>query len=452
MKARRTVCESVQDDLKAFLDGELGWLRRRRVGRHLRECGECGRVLDELRGVSESIRSAEEIEASPDLEKRVLAQLKEEGKMVPTTAVTARKKRLRVWFAAAGAVGVAAVLCAAIIPVLYKAHEGPIGPTAATGMSTTGTATLEKKAPILAQAGKEAAHLSSSEKGREQTNTDSTVERTARVVPSDAGEAGWTAGNAKLQAKKESPATKDLERLNVTAGKEGALGYERQVIRTGAVSLEVKDAQRTLDQITAIVTSLGGFVQDSSVTNGEKGAPGGSATIRVPSVSFDEAIRRLSALGKLLDKSTKGEDVTAKLVDLEARIRNLRSEEQQYLKILTKARRVAEILSVECELERIRGDIEEADGQKAYLAKRVELSTIVVAFSEKEEKKLAPSGWNIGSTMKASGLAFLSFAEGLSRALVWIVVFSPVWFPILLLFRYLYRVASGPAAASGAGK
>jgi anti-sigma factor RsiW len=468
MNAKHKVCESVQDDLKAFLDGELGWLARRSVDRHVRSCGECARVLDELRGLTESMRAVEEIEASAGFGDRVLEQVKEAQQMQAARAVSPLQRRLRVWYATGGAVVAAAVMIAVLYPMMARAPESarhlttgeafkPAARSEAVEQGarkeamTSGGAPSAASPPESELEGKRA-DLGTVPAGEAPSVGTLDEEAREKAVASGPGEAGTPLARTDLHAKKEIPAAKDLDKLNVATGKGASFEYQRQVIRTGAVSLEVKDAERAMDRIGAIAVSLGGFVQDSSVGNDEEAPSAGSATIRIPSVSFDEALRRLSELGKVLDKNTKGEDVTAQLVDLEARLKNLRAEEQQYVKILAKAHKVSEILSVEYELERIRGEIEQAEGQRAYLTKRVDLSTIVVAFSEKEEKKPEPSAWNVGSTMRDSGLAFLSFARGLTKALIWILVFCPVWFPILLLFRYLYRVASGPVPAANTCK
>jgi anti-sigma factor RsiW len=51
-------CESIEELLSAYLDGELTEGERRRVVRHLASCPGCAKVFEELRAVSERVHTA----------------------------------------------------------------------------------------------------------------------------------------------------------------------------------------------------------------------------------------------------------------------------------------------------------------------------------------------------------------------------------------------------------
>src|SRR5439155_8701158 len=74
--------------------------------------------------------------------------------------------------------------------------------------------------------------------------------------------------------------------------------------------------------------------------------------------------------------SIDAQDVTKQYVDQEARLRNLRAQEQQYLGILRKAATVKDTLEVSDKLNEVRGAIEEKQAEFEALSKQVE--TVVI--------------------------------------------------------------------------
>lgn len=76
------------------------------------------------------------------------------------------------------------------------------------------------------------------------------------------------------------------------------------------------------------------------------------------------------------------QDVTLHYVDLEARIRNAERQEERLLEILGKAETVEDILRVEQELARVRGQLEAMTAEFRYLSDQVDFSTISVSLKE----------------------------------------------------------------------
>jgi anti-sigma factor RsiW len=52
-------CESLRDDLKAYVDNELSWPNRLRVGRHLRGCASCREEVGAMQKITEEVRASE---------------------------------------------------------------------------------------------------------------------------------------------------------------------------------------------------------------------------------------------------------------------------------------------------------------------------------------------------------------------------------------------------------
>jgi hypothetical protein len=77
------------------------------------------------------------------------------------------------------------------------------------------------------------------------------------------------------------------------------------------------------------------------------------------------------------------------LVDLEARLRNLRASEAALLELMSRATTVSDVLAVQTQLTAVRSDIESYDAQRAAIADQVAMTTISVMIS--------PIGSSIGN-------------------------------------------------------
>jgi hypothetical protein len=207
------------------------------------------------------------------------------------------------------------------------------------------------------------------------------------------------------------------------------------IIKTADLSVRVADFQGSYNRAVSIAKSVGGFITDSSAETDGDSPTSGTMTVRVPVDNFERVLERLAALGKIQNRSVNGEDVTAESVDLESRLRNKRAEERQYLDIMNRAKKVGDVVTVSNELYRVRGEIEEFQGRMKYLKNASAMSTINLTLSEKEKPK-PKAGSGLGKTFKDAVASLMNTAKTLTAALIWLLVYSPVW--AILLFGGLY--------------
>ena len=163
------------------------------------------------------------------------------------------------------------------------------------------------------------------------------------------------------------------------SGKNTLQTVGRKVISIARVSIEVEAVEPSVGQIRAIAESVGGFVEQLSSSGGLE-TPRAELTVRVPQDQFEPALGRIESLGDVESRNLGSEDVTEQFIDLSARLRSSKREEQSLLALLERSSTVTEILTVERELARVRSDIERAQGQLNFLERRVDLATIHVSL------------------------------------------------------------------------
>ena len=157
-------------------------------------------------------------------------------------------------------------------------------------------------------------------------------------------------------------------------------GDRIDVVRNGSFSLEVADVEASLTKLTGVVKSQGGYVS-GSYRYTDASTPYLTVTFRVPAASFDAAVLALREEGTLLSEQISTYEVTMQLVDLEARLRNLRASETALLELMTQATTVSDVLAVQTQLTVVRSDIESYEAQRAALADQVAMTTISVTIS-----------------------------------------------------------------------
>ncbi len=183
----------------------------------------------------------------------------------------------------------------------------------------------------------------------------------------------------------------------------------RSLIIRMEIGIEVPEGQvgQAAAAVQGIAASKGGWVECSIVTDEYA-----TVTVRIPVESLDAALAEIRQIGTVKSETRSATDVTDQLVDLDARLRNAKAEEQRLLEILNKAETVNEILQVEDRLSYVREKIERLEAQKKMLEERVDYATVTVTISipepEPPEEPLLP-GFSLKNLVRAA-LKALVFA------------------------------------------
>lgn len=242
----------------------------------------------------------------------------------------------------------------------------------------------------------------------------------------------------------------------------GSAGQEQLLVRTATMLLRVEDINKTLNKIRDAVSTYKGQIDDLQVTTEDQGPiyygtaesgnarSGGEAvplnayvTVRVPSDKLADFTKRVAALGTVLRESANQSDVTQQHIDMEARLKNLRAEEARLREFLDAATNVKDMLAVETELSRVRGEIEAMQSQLDYLDKQVAYGTLTVEL-QKPAPVVRPTGtdWGFGDAI-TTGIR--TAVNVLRSTLTILIALSPIILAGLVFFillRWILRRSS----------
>jgi hypothetical protein len=203
------------------------------------------------------------------------------------------------------------------------------------------------------------------------------------------------------------------------------------IVRTGTMDLQVADVDRSIADATAVVTGAGGYVAGSQRSlDGDR--PFASLTFRIPAAKWDAALAQLRALGtKVLAEQTSADEVTAQVVDLDARLKNLRATETQLLGVMEQAVKIPDILAVQSELTTVQGEIEQLQAQRDTLADQAAQGTLTASFA------LAPApiqavtnAWDPATVVADATATLVGLGQSIASAAIWLAI---VGLPILLV-------------------
>jgi hypothetical protein len=232
----------------------------------------------------------------------------------------------------------------------------------------------------------------------------------------------------------------------------------RKIIYNAEVRLVVQDLTQATQDLRFLLKEHDALIATSE-SGGSSGAPRqGFWRVRVPVERFDSFLDGLVKLGVPQKNKTDSQDVSEEYYDIQDRIKNKQLEQETfrgYLQDKKATSKLEEILAVEKELSRVRGELDQLEGRLRRLKDLTALATVLITMQEIKDyvPPQAPTfGNQIGTTFSNSVESLSAFGRGLLLVLValtpWLPVLAVVIVPVWLVLR---RSLRGSRSALGLG-
>jgi hypothetical protein len=176
-------------------------------------------------------------------------------------------------------------------------------------------------------------------------------------------------------------------------------------------------------------------ILQSDVSTGQFAS--GLIQLRIDPGAVEELIAFAASLGRLEHRSTKVEELAEAIQDTQARVQMLTNYRKQLLELQAKAAtNIDAAIKIASELSTVQGNLEQANGQAAYQAKRTTTDVVTIRLWVTEQKAF----WRpIRESMRNF---FGNLSDGISQAITAVAYILPwllVVIPGLYLVRFLWR-------------
>jgi anti-sigma factor RsiW len=414
-------------EIMVFVDGELSADRAQSIAAHLETCSECQEVAASLRGTSHTLSSWTAGTVPTHLEQGVLNQSHATPNVSEEGLISKLRKSSRLSpglaFAAAAFVFVLALI--GLSAPQYKRSTSAKRemvdyfdkPKAPENRGSAGK--LEPIVPAAAPMGQAGVRH-----GDVTASVDfAQVDEAKSAVPRPP-----TAGFAQIS---------------------GVRPVGPMIARTVALSVVVKDFDAARGSLDALLARHNGYAAGLNVGTPQGAARAIQASLRIPAPQLTSAVAELKALGRVESETQNGEEVTQQHADLLARLKNSRETEQRLQDVLrTRTGRVKDVLEVETEIARVRGEIEQMEAEQQTLEHRVSFATIDLKLAEEYKAQLSSPAPSVGMQLRnatVNGLRnasetllgiLLFFAESGPTLLLWLLI---LLFPARLIWKRYKR-------------
>lgn len=241
-----------------------------------------------------------------------------------------------------------------------------------------------------------------------------------------------------------------------TGAGSNAAAPESQIVKTGTISIQVAAIDDSIILATDQIHALGGWLAGSDRTS-NTAEETASETYRLPVARFEDALAAMRKLGiKVLAEHTESTPVGGQIVDLQARIANLKASEKAIQAIMAKATTIGDVLAVEQRLAEVQGQIEELSGQLQGLTDQAAYSTLTVILVVPVVATPSPSAsptpspsptateipWNAGDQAGQAAGALGEVGKATATLVIWVaILIVPVTLALILLLALLGLLA-----------
>src|SRR5579864_3642166 len=417
------------EEVMAFLDGELSAAEVQAVSAHIEHCADCAKLAEQFRSTSQSL-ARWNVEAIPvKLEKFIADSTTKAGSRLdlgkPNLFIRSSFWSWKQWaLAGGGAVATLLLVIAIFLPTLYRSQWAEMRAPAAGDQ------------PAQAERDKlGVGAIRTLEVPRKLENKD------GHSVPSMGVQLTQGYSNGAVPA--ASPSAIDSQSLTDQLSNNAPM-----IARTVSLSIAVKDFAASRSLLDSVLAKRHGYFAQLDINT--PAGPSLQASLRIPAPELPSALADLRNLGRVDNESQSGEEVTQQHTDLLARLKTSRETEERFRAILAqRTGKLADVLQVEEEIARVRGDIERMEAEQKDLEHRVNFATVELQLAEEYRAQLNPPAASVSTRIynafvkgyhDASETVLgivLFFAENGPTLLTWVAILA---LPAILVWRR-YRKA-----------
>ena len=182
-------------------------------------------------------------------------------------------------------------------------------------------------------------------------------------------------------AEAEAPAS-----ANTTQTSENASNTNRKLIRDMSLSVETKEYDALIKNLTDEITALGGYIEYMDVRNNSyysgKSSRGANLTARIPAANLDSFVNKVGETSNITNRTESVRDVTLTYVDMQSHKDMLIAERDRLMEYLNSADTIEDMMAIEDHLTDVRYQIDTMESQLRTYDNMVDYSTVNINVVE----------------------------------------------------------------------
>jgi hypothetical protein len=232
----------------------------------------------------------------------------------------------------------------------------------------------------------------------------------------------------------ENPGSKSQNSLNPKP-----IDWDKKIVKNATLNAEVKDYNAFSQQLSEKVKRYGGYVSQEEQSQSDYQIQN-SVVIKVPVDQFENAVNDLTKnVSRLNEKHISSEDVTTQLIDGKSRLEAKRQVRLRYLDLLKQAKNMAEILTVQKEINDIQEEIELVNGRINSLSHESALSSINLTYFQVIDPSAKAAGEREASFLDKIKTSFANGWYWIGEVLVGLISIWPLLIVIILGIWFFKR-------------
>jgi hypothetical protein len=215
---------------------------------------------------------------------------------------------------------------------------------------------------------------------------------------------------------------------------------QKDFVRTASLDVEVADVDQAADAVLGRAARVSAQVSaDQRTSDGDKRHA--TLVLRVPPAALDGLIADTGKLGRELDRTVKGDDVTSAHADINARVQALTISVGRLRDFLRKSGSINDLVSLENQLSQRESELASTVAQQRALESQIAQSTLTIQLKGKAPAAVVahhgPSGFAtaVGGGWHGVTVAFRWLAAGLGYALPFLALAAIVLIPLGIVQR-----------------
>ena len=224
----------------------------------------------------------------------------------------------------------------------------------------------------------------------------------------------------------------------------------RKLIRDASLDVETDKYDEFISGLNKAIIKAGGYIQSASESGNTYNYSSSryqQMEIRIPAEKLDSFLGSISSLATVTSKQISVKEITGQYISTQSRIKALEAEYSALLKILEKAEKVEDLITIQDRLTSVNADLESNKAQLKTFDEQIAYSTVTMSIDEVERVTSAAEKESFGQEIRSRlsdnlyniSQGARSFAVWFLSSLPYILIFAVIAVIAAVVVRHIVK-------------